>query len=178
MDSLSAAQEAYFRTRDKAERLHQKAASLNRVLKNNIERCEKKLGLQMNALSDSERMEEYRVKGELLTASLLPGGKGREGGDAAQLLRSGLAASWTSSWIAKLSPAARTPSAISSSIRRRAPPAAWPPSRTERTEEELDYLEGQLDNLGKCAEEAELFELSKRAGARGLCQADRAAAAR
>ena len=29
----------------------------------------------------------------------------------------------------------------------------------ERTEEELNYLEGQLENLGKCTEEAELFEI-------------------
>ncbi|MBQ6272766.1 MAG: NFACT family protein, partial [Oscillospiraceae bacterium] len=37
MASFSEAQEAYFRTRDRAERIHQKASSLSRVLKNNID---------------------------------------------------------------------------------------------------------------------------------------------
>lgn len=157
MDSLSAAQEAYFRTRDKAERLHQKAASLNRVLKNNIERCEKKLGLQMNALSDSERMEEYRVKGELLSASLyrvekgakavaLPNYYDPDGGELLVELDPKLSPAANAQRYFKLYQKAR-------SARRLAA------EQKERTEEELNYLEGQLENLGKCTEEAELFEI-------------------
>ena len=157
MDSLSAAQEAYFRTRDKAERLHQKAASLNRVLKNNIERCEKKLGLQMNALSDSERMEEYRVKGELLSASLyrvekgakavsLPNYYDPDGGELLIELDPKLSPAANAQRYFKLYQKAR-------SARRLAA------EQKERTEEELNYLEGQLENLGKCTEEAELFEI-------------------
>ena len=40
--TLSEAMDAFFRTRDSIERIHQKSAAIHRVLKNNIERCEKK----------------------------------------------------------------------------------------------------------------------------------------
>ena len=69
-ETVSEAMDAFYRARDRAERIQQKSAALHRVLKNNIERCERKLALQKEALLGSERMEEYRVKGELLTASL------------------------------------------------------------------------------------------------------------
>lgn len=58
--SLSEAMDVFFRSRDSAERLAQKSAAIHRVLKNNIERCEKKLALQHEALLGGERMEEYQ----------------------------------------------------------------------------------------------------------------------
>ena len=77
-DTLSQAMDAFFRTRDNLERIHQKSAALHRVLKNNIERCEKKLALQREALLGSQRMDEYRLKGELLTANLYLAKKGEK----------------------------------------------------------------------------------------------------
>jgi len=157
MDSLSEAQEAYFRTRDAADRIHQKAGALNRVLKNNIERCEKKLGLQMNALMDSERMEEYRVKGELLSASLNLVEKGMKAVELPNYYDENLAPLRVELDV-KLSPAANAQRYFklyqkARSARRLAA------EQKARTEEELAYLEGQLENLTKCTEEAELFEV-------------------
>ena len=157
MASLSEAQEAYFRTRDRAERIHQKASSLSRVLKNNIERCEKKLGLQMNALQDSERMEEYRVKGELLSASLYQVEKGMKAVELPNYYAEDLAPLRIELDV-KLSPAANAQRYFklyqkARSARRLAA------EQKARTEEELSYLEGQLENLAKCTEENELFEI-------------------
>ncbi len=157
MASLSEAQEAYFRTRDRAERIRQKAAALNRTLKNNIERCEKKLGLQLSALQDSERMEEYRVKGELLSASLYQLEKGMKAVELPNYYDENLAPLRIELDV-KLSPAANAQRYFklyqkARSARRLAA------EQKQRTEEELNYLEGQLENLGKCGEEAELFEI-------------------
>ena len=157
MASLSEAQEAYFHTRDRAERIKQKAGALNRVLKNNIERCEKKLGLQMNALMDSERMEEYRVKGELLSASLYMVEKGAKAVELPNYYDPDCAPLRVELDV-KLSPAANAQRYFklyqkARSARRLAA------EQKERTEEELSYLEGQLENLSKCTEEPELFEI-------------------
>ena len=157
MPSLSEAQEAYFRTRDRAERIRQKASALNRVLKNNVERCEKKLGLQLSALQDSERMEEYRVKGELLSASLYQVERGMKEIELPNYYAEDLAPLRIELDV-KLSPAANAQRYFklyqkARSARRLAA------DQKAKTEEELNYLEGQLENLAKCGEEAELFEI-------------------
>ncbi len=157
MASLSEAQEAYFHTRDRAERIRQKASALNRVLKNNIERCEKKLGLQMNALQDSERMEEYRIKGELLSASLYQVERGMKEIELPNYYAEDFAPMRIELDV-KLSPAANAQRYFklyqkARSARRLAA------DQKAKTEEELAYLEGQLENLSKCTEEPELFEI-------------------
>ncbi len=76
--TLSLALDAHFAGRDKRERMHQRSSSLRRTIKTHLERCEKKLALQEEELRSAERMEEYRVLGELLTANLHAIAPGRE----------------------------------------------------------------------------------------------------
>ncbi len=155
--TLSALQEEYYRRRDKRERINQKAASIHRVLKTNIERCEKKLGLQMEALKNSERVEEYRIKGELLSANLY-------------LIKRGMKSIAVANYYdpdmkeldieldVKLSPAANAQRYFK--LYQKAKNAGrLAQEQIDTTSEELYYLEGQLENLSKCTEEAELFEL-------------------
>ena len=66
----SGALDAYFYERDRRDRLNQRSASLAHALKNHIERCEKKIAIQNEALEGAARMEEYRQNGELLQANL------------------------------------------------------------------------------------------------------------
>ncbi len=68
--SISEALDHFYRRRDKMARIRQKSQSLSHILKNNIERCRKKLQLQEEALLGAARMDEYKLKGELLTANL------------------------------------------------------------------------------------------------------------
>ena len=68
--SLSAALEEYYDGRDRRDRVQQRSASLRRLVKTHLERCEKKLALQEEELLNADRMEDYRVMGELLTAQL------------------------------------------------------------------------------------------------------------
>ena len=74
--SLSLALDDFYFGRDRRERMNQKSASLKRLIKNILERDEKKLALQEEELTASARMEEYRIAGELLTAQsyLVPRG--------------------------------------------------------------------------------------------------------
>lgn len=65
---FGAAMDAYFAGRDRRERINQKSATLRHIIKNALDRDEKKLALQEEELSDSAKMEEYRIAGELLTA--------------------------------------------------------------------------------------------------------------
>ena len=155
--TISEAMDAFYRARDRAERIKQKSAALHRVLKNNIERCERKLALQKEALLGSERMEEYRVKGELLTASLHLAKKGMKSVTIPNYYEEGtpdlevqldekLSPGQNAQRYFKLYQKARSAKRLAA-------------EQVEKTTEELNYLEGQMLNLSACEEESELAEL-------------------
>ena len=156
-ETISEAMDAFYRARDRADRVKQKSAALHRVLKNNIERCERKLALQKEALLGSERMEEYRVKGELLTASLHLAKKGMKSVTIPNYYEEGtpdlevqldekLSPGQNAQRYFKLYQKARSAKRLAA-------------EQVEKTTEELDYLEGQMLNLSACEEESELAEL-------------------
>lgn len=60
----------YFAEKDRAEKIHQRAHDLVVLISNAIARTERKLALQREALLDSERGEEYKRRGDLITANL------------------------------------------------------------------------------------------------------------
>ena len=155
--SISAAMDEFFRSRDRAERIAQKSAAIHRTLKNNIERCEKKLALQQEALLGAERMEEYRVSGELLTANLHLAEKGMKSVSLPNYYDPELKEIEIPLDV-KLSPAqnAQRYFKLYQKARNARTLAA---EQIEKTSEELAYLEGQMDNLGKCSGESELAEL-------------------
>lgn len=155
--SISAAMDAFYRSRDLAERISQKSAVIHRTLKTNIERCERKLALQREALLGSERMEEYRVKGELLTANLHLAAKGTRAVSLPNYYDPEMKEIEIPLDV-KLSPAqnAQKYFKLYQKARNARTLAA---DQIEKTSAELNYLEGQMDNLSKCAGESELAEL-------------------
>ena len=155
--TISEALDAFYRTKDMAERIRQKSAALHRALKKNAERCERKLALQQEALLGSQRMEEYRLKGELLTANLHLAQKGAKSVEVPNYYEEGMPMLKVE-LDEKLSPGqnAQRYFKLYQKARNAQTLAA---EQIEKTTEELNYLEGQLDNLEKCSEEAELFEL-------------------
>lgn len=60
----------YFEERDRLEHINQRARDITTLLSNAIARTEKKLDIQRESLRDSERGEEYRKFGDLITANL------------------------------------------------------------------------------------------------------------
>ena len=155
--TISAAMDEFYRSRDRAERISQKSAAIHRTLKTNIERCERKLALQREALLGAERMEEYRVSGELLTANLHLAEKGMKSVSLPNYYDPELKETEIPLDV-KLSPAqnAQRYFKLYQKARNARTLAA---EQIEKTSAELAYLEGQMDNLGKCSGESELAEL-------------------
>ena len=169
--TISEAMDAFYRTRDRAERIKQKSAAMHRALKKNVERCERKLALQNEALLGSRRMEEYRLKGELLTANLHLATKGMRSVEVPNYYEEGMPP-LSIELDERLSPGqnAQRYFKLYQKARNAQTLAA---EQIEKTSAELNYLEGQLDNLEKCREEAELFELRTELERFGYVKANR-----
>ena len=156
-NTLSEALDEFYRSRDNAERIKQKSAALHRVLKNNIERCEKKKALHLEALAGSQHMEEYRIKGELLTAAI---GQAQKGQKSVSLINyyDPECRPIDVELDVKLSPA-QNAQRYFKLYRKAASAQKLAQEQLDKTEEELAYLEGQMENLYKSTEEAELAEI-------------------
>ena len=154
---ISQALDAFFFTRDQKERISQKSASLSRLLKNHIERCEKKLALQLQELENSARMEEYRMIGDLINANMYQLHKGQEtvrlqnfydpeGGYMEIILDKQLTPVQNAQRYFKRYQKARAAKETAA-------------EQKDKTQVELAFLEGALDDLNKCVEESELSEI-------------------
>jgi len=70
MPSLSAAMDAFFLGRDLRMRMQQKSAGLQKHVKSALERTEKKKAIMLDTLRNSDKTEQNRIFGDLLTANL------------------------------------------------------------------------------------------------------------
>ena len=68
--SLSAAMDAYYLGRDLRMRMQQKSAGLQKHVKSALERTEKKKSIMLDTLRQSDKTEQNRIWGDLLTANL------------------------------------------------------------------------------------------------------------
>ncbi len=155
--TVSQALETYFGTRDRQDRISQKSASMVKLLKGQIERCEKKLAQQEDELADSARMEEYRVMGELINANLyqlrkgqteavLPNFYDENNADMTIPLDIQLTPVQNAQRYFKKYQKARTTRQMAA-------------EQKKKTLQELEYLEGMLLDVGKCVAESELEEI-------------------
>lgn len=62
--------EDYYEIKEHQELFQQKRTSLERIVRHEKERCEKKLQLQLEKVDELEHADEWRIKGELITANL------------------------------------------------------------------------------------------------------------
>ncbi len=163
--TVSAALERYFGARDQQDRLNQKSASMVRLLKNHIERCEKKLAQQEEDLANAAKLEEYRLCGELINANLWQLKKGMpeavlpnfydENGGTMTIPRD-----------IQLTPVKNAQSYVKKDQKARTTREMAAEQRTS-TLQELDYLEGMLLDVGKCVGEAELEEIKQELASTG-----------
>lgn len=155
--TISVALERYFGARDAQDRISQKSSSMVRLLKGQIDRCEKKLALQEEELSSAARMEEYRLMGEILNANLWQLHKGQEtaelpnfydenGGSIVIPLDIQLTPTQNAQRYFKKYQKARSARATAA-------------QQKEKTLQELNYLESMLLDVGKCVGESELEEI-------------------
>ena len=155
--TLSLAAEAFYGARDQRDRLRQRSASMVRLLKTQVERCEKKLSLQEEELAGAARMEEYRIMGEVLNANLYDLKKG---------MREAVLPNWydpaggtiTIPLDERLTPSQNAQKYFKKYQKARSARISAQEQR-EKTLQELDYLEGMLLDVEKCVEESELEEI-------------------
>ena len=69
-DSPSKLIENFYFQKDKHDRLNAKSADLQKIVNNNINRCDKKIKILMETLSECETKGSYKLHGELLTANI------------------------------------------------------------------------------------------------------------
>ncbi len=77
-ESLGELFDFYFEEKDRLEHIHQRARDITNLLQNAVARTERKLDIQRSALRDSERGEEYKKYGDLITANLYKLERGME----------------------------------------------------------------------------------------------------
>ena len=70
MDTFSALLDTYFETREQQERVRQRGQDLLRCATTARDRVARKLATQEKELAETERREELRLRGELITANL------------------------------------------------------------------------------------------------------------
>ena len=69
-DSMNTLVDAFYRKRDMHERLRQRSADLVKLLNNHIERISKKLDILKRTIDDAERLDDYKIYGDLITANI------------------------------------------------------------------------------------------------------------
>lgn len=57
----------YYHLRDLAERMAQRTANMVHVVRQNLQRCQRKLAKQQESLNNAENMDQFRLYGELIT---------------------------------------------------------------------------------------------------------------
>lgn len=156
-DTMSHALERYFGSRDQKDRLSQRSASMVRLLKSQLERCERKLALQEEELSQAAHMEDYRIFGELLHANLYQLKRGQsqvelenfydpDGGTIIIALDNTLSPQQNAQKYFKKYQKARSAQKTAA-------------EQKEKTLAEMDYLESMLLDTDKCVGESELEEI-------------------
>lgn len=81
-DSFGELLDMFFAQRSRDEKLNQKASDILKLLSAADARCERKLAMQKNELSDCDEGEKYRLFGDLITANIY---RLRRGADSAAL---------------------------------------------------------------------------------------------
>lgn len=156
-DSPSEALDSYFYERDRRDRMNQRASSLAHTLKNHIERCEKKIAIQDEALESAARMEEYRQKGELIQANLYRLKKGEPVARVENFYSEACEPIDVPMDVA-LSPAQNAQRYFKLYQKARGA-RTLAAEQKAKAEQELAYLEQMEDDLRKCTDAAGLSEL-------------------
>ncbi|MBS4959295.1 MAG: NFACT family protein [Clostridiales bacterium] len=165
--SMSALLEDFYGERDNKNYIRQKAHDMRRIVVNSMDRLTRKEKLQQKALKETERMEEWRHKGEVLTSTLYLVEQGAKeavlpdyfvGGDIRiSLDPQKTPAENAQKYFAQYNKAKRTRAALA--------------QMAEQNAVEMAYLEGVLVAIDQAADESDLAEIQAELAAEGLMKA-------
>ena len=155
--TLSEAMDAFFLGRDLRMRMQQRSAGLQKQIKNNIARLEKKKAIMLETLNESEKAEQNRIYGELLTANLHAISKGATQAEVVnyydeeqRLILIPLSSGLTP---------AKNAQAYYKKYRKAKGAEQYAREQMTAIEGELALLENTLEDLDKCANTTDLAEI-------------------
>lgn len=155
--SVSALLEGYYQERDNALHLRQKSHDTRRLVLSNIERCVKKKDIQQKTLRDTKGMQDWKKKGELLTANIYAVTQGMTTFRTVDFYDENMAeieialdptktpAENAQKYFAKYNKAKRTLAALE--------------IQQKQNDEELEYLESVLNALDNAVDDTDLSEI-------------------
>lgn len=156
-DTLSAAMDAYYQGRDLRLRMQQRGAGLQKHIRSALERTEKKKAIMLETLAQSDKAEQNRVYGELLTANM-------------HLVERGASAVTVPNYYAEGSP--DTPIALSTRLspaqnaqsyfkkyRKAKVAEQYAREQLKTIERDLAVLESALGDLDKCENTTDMAEI-------------------
>lgn len=155
--SISEVIDRYYELRVKREHMNQRANHLTKLVRNHIDRCEKKLALHRENLEQSKNREQYKIYGDLITANIYRISAGMKEltaenyySDALESitipLKEDLSPSSNAQRYYKMYSKAKTTEVYSQ-------------KQAEEAQEELYYLESVLNTLEQAETPAELAEI-------------------
>lgn len=157
--SPSACVERFYQDRDLANRMTQRTAHLTRTVKTALERSQKKLANQTEDLNKAEKGDKYRLWGELLTAHMHGLAEGEESVTVPNYYDED-----GGTVTIPLDPARTLNQNAQRYFKRYAKTRSAIENLNEQipvTQSEIDYLEGQLQNLSQCETDAEVNEIAQ-----------------
>jgi len=155
--SVSEMLDAFYSQRDRLERLQQQTSNLSRLIRTNLERCQKKLAIQLEDFQQAKEADKFRLWGELLTASAHSIPKGvkevslvnyydPDGSTVTIPLDERKSPIQNAQeYFKKYAKAKSTLDKVSKQI--------------DESREEIEYLEGLLESLEKCTDESDVEEV-------------------
>ena len=155
--TLSAALDAFYLGRDLRMRMQQRSAGLQKHIKTNIARLEKKRAMMLETLQESEKAEQYRVFGELLTANLHLVAKGAAQAEVVNYYDEAQQ-TLTIPLSTQLTPA-KNAQQYYKKYRKAKGAEQYAREQLLTIAAELDVLENALEDLDKCATSTDLAEI-------------------
>lgn len=156
-ESVSMALELFFDARDRMDRIRQRTSHLLKVLNTNLERAQKKLGILMEEYKAAQNADKYRLYGELITANIYQIPKGMEKVELVNYYDPN--GSLVEIPLDKNKTPNQNAQAYFKKYNKAKNALIMIEQQIKETQEEIQYLDTQLDNLNKCTEESEIEEI-------------------
>ena len=165
-ESVSLLLDDFYYQRDSAERMKQKSAGLMKLLRNHEERLVKKTIIQKKTLLDASKKEQYKIKGDLITANLY---RIKQGADSVNVenyyepdcpimkidLRPELSASQNAQRYYKLYNKAKNAETEVN-------------IQMKQTSADLDYIKSTISLVGNCVSESDLNAIRRELAEQGF----------
>ena len=156
-ESVSAAYDAFYSEKDNLLRIQRNGSSLRKAIENILHRDRNKLAIYTDAIENEGSIESFRIYGDILMANLNTIGHGRDSvllediyGTEGARVKIPLDPS--------LSPVRNAEKYYKKYKKSRAA-RRYALEKIDSLTEEIDYLEGQLECIGKCQTVSELDEI-------------------